>query len=141
MPPRTTSATISDAVGLLLDTHTFLWFIDDDPRLSMAAKARIGEPATRVLVSVVSLWEIVIKLGTGKLSLDRPIEELWPESLAVNDFEELDVTAQDVLAVASLPLHHRDPFDRLLVAQAITRQLQVVSADPAFDAYPVLRLW
>jgi PIN domain nuclease of toxin-antitoxin system len=141
MPPRTTSATISDAVGLLLDTHTFLWFIDDDPRLSMAAKARIGEPATRVLVSVVSLWEIVIKLGTGKLSLNRPIEELWPESLAVNDFEELDVTAQDVLAVASLPLHHRDPFDRLLVAQAITRQLQVVSADPAFDAYPVLRLW
>jgi PIN domain nuclease of toxin-antitoxin system len=141
MPPRTTSATICDAVGLLLDTHTFLWFIDDDPRLSMAAKARIGEPATRVLVSVVSLWEIVIKLGTGKLSLDRPIEELWPESLAVNDFEELDVTAQDVLAVASLPLHHRDPFDRLLVAQAITRQLQVVGADPAFDAYPVLRLW
>jgi PIN domain nuclease of toxin-antitoxin system len=128
-------------VGLLLDTHAFLWFIDDNSRLSMVAKERIADPAPRVLVSVVSLWEIVIKLGTGKLSLDRPIERLWPESLAVNHFEELEVTARDVLAVASLPLHHRDPFDRLLVAQAITRQLQVVSADPAFDAYPVSRIW
>ncbi len=67
---------------LLIDTHAFLWFIDDDPRLSPSASERIGDPAERVLVSVVSLWEIVIKLGTGKLSLDRPPAELWPESLA-----------------------------------------------------------
>ncbi len=63
-------------MALLLDTHTFLWFIDDDPRLSATAQQRIGDPGARVLVSLVSLWEIVIKLGTGKLSLDRPVEDL-----------------------------------------------------------------
>jgi PIN domain nuclease of toxin-antitoxin system len=128
-------------VALLLDTHTFLWFIDDDPRLSATARERIGESGERVLVSLVSLWEIVIKLGTGKLSLDRPIEELWPESLRDNAFEVLNITAEHLLAVASLPLHHRDPFDRLLIAQAVTEGLPVVGADSSFDAYPVQRIW
>ena len=72
---------------LLLDTHTFLWFIDDDPRLSPTAVRHIQDPDERVLVSVVSAWEIVIKQGTGKLTLERAITELWPESLAKNAFE------------------------------------------------------
>ncbi|MBA4158850.1 MAG: type II toxin-antitoxin system VapC family toxin [Gemmatimonadetes bacterium] len=128
-------------MALLLDTHAFLWFIDDDPRLSPTAAEQIGDPAARVLVSVVSLWEIVIKLGTGKLSLDRSPADLWPESLAANHFEALPVTAEHVLAVAPLPLHHRDPFDRLLLAQAVAEGLQVVSADTVFDRYPVERIW
>lgn len=128
-------------MALLLDTHAFLWFIDDDPRLSPTATQRISDPGVRVLVSVVSLWEIVIKLGTDKLSLDRSPAELWPESLAANHFEALPVTAGHVLAVAPLPLHHRDPFDRLLIAQAIEEGLQVVSADTVFDRYPVERIW
>ncbi|MDQ3607253.1 MAG: type II toxin-antitoxin system VapC family toxin [Gemmatimonadota bacterium] len=128
-------------MDLLLDTHTFLWFIDDDPQLSATAQQHIGDPGARVLVSLVGLWEIVIKLGTGKLTLDRPIEDLWPESLAENHFELLNVTTEHVLAVLSLPFHHKDPFDRLLIAQAATAGLPVVSADPVFDAYPVQRIW
>ena len=128
-------------MDLLLDTHTFLWFIGDDPRLSPAAARLIEDPGSRVRVSVVSAWEIAIKLGTGKLSLDRPLAEMWPESLAENDFEALDVRSEHVLQVVHLPLHHRDPFDRLLVAQAIAERLEVVSADPALDRYAVRRLW
>ena len=128
-------------MALLLDTHAFLWFIDDDPRLSPFAAERIGDPAERVLVSVVSLWEIVIKIGTGKLALDRPPVELWPESLATNNFEPLPVTSEHVLAVSPLPLYHRDPFDRLLIAQAIVEKLDLVSVDSAFDRYPVQRVW
>jgi PIN domain nuclease of toxin-antitoxin system len=94
-----------------------------------------------VRVSVVSAWEIAIKVGTGKLRLDRPLAELWRESLMENDFEALDVRSEHVLEVVHLPLHHRDPFDRLLVAQTITEDLEIVSADPALDAYPVRRIW
>jgi PIN domain nuclease of toxin-antitoxin system len=128
-------------VDLLLDTHTFLWFIDDDPRLSETAARHIGDPAARVLVSVVTAWEIAIKVSTGKLTLDRPLTRLWPESLAQNEFEILDVRSEHVMALSPLPLHHRDPFDRLLIAQAISDRLQLVSADAAFDAYPVERIW
>jgi PIN domain nuclease of toxin-antitoxin system len=118
-----------------------LWFINDDPRLSTTAADRIADPDERVLVSVVSAWEIIIKLGTGKLALDRPISELWPESIASNEFDVLNVTTDHVLALSPLPLHHRDPFDRLLIAQAIAEGHQIVSADTAFDACPVIRVW
>ena len=128
-------------MALLLDTHTFLWFIGDDPRLSPTASARISRSEERVMVSVVSAWEIVIKLGTGKLLLDQPIADLWRESLAVNEFEQLNVTSDHVFALEPLPLHHRDPFDRILIAQALAEGLQIVSADTAFDGYPVQRVW
>lgn len=128
-------------MGLLLDTHTFLWFIDDDSRLSPKATERIADPATRVLVSVINAWEITIKTGTGKLSLDRPLSELWPESIQENGFDVLDVTTAHVMALAALAPHHRDPFDRLLIAQAIAEGHDIVSADEAFDAYPIKRVW
>lgn len=126
---------------LLLDTHAFLWFIDDDPRLSPPAARCIGDADNRVAVSVVSAWEIVIKIRTGKLALGRPFADLWSESITANNLEVLDVTTSHVLALEPLPLHHRDPFDRLLVAQAITENLQLVSADSALDPYPVQRIW
>lgn len=128
-------------MDLLLDTHTYLWFINDDPRLSETAARHIENPAARVRVSVVTAWEIAIKVGTGKLVLDRPLARLWPESLAENDFDPLDVRSDHVMEVAPLPLHHRDPFDRLLIAQAIAERLMIVSADSVFDAYPVERIW
>ncbi|HEU4884012.1 MAG TPA: type II toxin-antitoxin system VapC family toxin [Longimicrobium sp.] len=128
-------------MGLLLDTHTYLWFVDGDPRLSPTAIERIGDPDERVLVSVVSAWEIVIKLGTGKLVLSRPLDDLWLRSIAENEFDVLNVTTDHVLALSPLPLHHRDPFDRLLIAQAIAEDHQIVSADTALDAYPVTRIW
>lgn len=128
-------------MGLLLDTHTYLWFIDADARPSTSAAARIGNPDERVLISVVSAWEIIIKLGTGKLVLSRPLEELWPESISQNEFDVLNVTVDHVLALSPLPQHHRDPFDRPLIAQAIAEGHQIVSADTAFDAYPITRIW
>lgn len=128
-------------MALLLDTHTFLWFINNDPRLSPAAARRIGDADERVFLSVVSAWEIVITMGTGKLALSRPLPDLWRDSILRNDFEVLDVAATHVFALEPLPLHHRDPLDRLLIAQAIADDLELVSADAAFDAYPVTRVW
>lgn len=92
-------------------------------------------------MSVVTAWEIVIKLGTGKLTLDRPLAEIWAESMPANDFTILNVTSEHVLLLERLPHHHRDPFDRLLIAQAIAEGLDLVSADSAFEAYPVHCIW
>jgi PIN domain nuclease of toxin-antitoxin system len=85
--------------------------------------------------------DIVIETATGKLVLSQPIREFWPESLARSGFEALNVSIDHVFSVSGLRLHHRDPFDRILVAQAVAERLQIVSADPAFDAYPVVRIW
>lgn len=128
-------------MGLLLDTHAYLWFVAGDPRLSTTAAQRIGDPGERVLVSVLVAWEIAIKQGTGKLVLNHRLQDLWPRSIAENEFDVLNVTTDHVLALAPLPLHHRDPFDRLLIAQAIAEDHQIISADTAFDAYPITRIW
>lgn len=128
-------------MALLLDTHAFLWFINDDARLSRHAAERIGDPAERVVVSVVTAWEITIKMSIGKLTLDRPLVRLWPESIEANSFDELDVIAAHIFALEALPLHHRDPFDRLLIAQARAEALTIVSADKVFDDYDVSRIW
>lgn len=128
-------------MALLLDTHTFLWFINDDARLSRRAAEQIGDPAERVVLSVVTAWEITIKTSIGKLALDRALDRLWPESIAANSFDELNVTAGHIFALNALPLHHRDPFDRLLIAQAVAEGFTIVGADSAFDAYGVSRIW
>ena len=125
---------------LLLDTHTFLWFIDDNPQLSQKGKALL-EADNELLLSIASLWEIAIKLSLGKLTLEMPTEVLMIQQLTRNDIDVLPITVAHLVIVSTLPLHHRDPFDRLLIAQAIVEQIPIVSADPMFDAYPVQRLW
>jgi len=125
---------------LLLDTHTFLWFIDDNPQLSQKGKTLL-EADNELLLSIASLWEIAIKLRLGKLTVAMPIEVLMTHQLTQNDIELLPITVAPLIVVSTLPLHHRDPFDRLLIAQAMVEQMPIVSADPAFDAYPVQRLW
>ena len=125
---------------LLLDTHTFLWFLDDSPQLSQKGKALL-EADNELLLSVASLWEIAIKLRLGKLTVAVPIEVLMTQQLTQNDIALLPITVAPLIVVSTLPLHHRDPFDRLLIAQALVEQMPIVSADPAFDAYPVQRLW
>lgn len=125
---------------LLLDTHTFLWFIDDSPQLSQKGKTLL-EADHALLLSIASLWEIAIKLRLGKLTVEMPTEVLMTQQLTRNDIDVLPITVAHLLVVSTLPLHHRDPFDRLLIAQAIVEQIPIVSADPAFDAYPVQRLW
>lgn len=126
---------------LLLDTHTFLWFIMGSPNLSAVARALIEDAANEKFVSVASLWEIGIKLSIGKLTLSAPFDVLIPQQLTLNGFELLNIEMGHAAAVAALPFHHRDPFDRLLIAQAAVEHMSLVSVDTMFDAYPVARLW
>jgi PIN domain nuclease of toxin-antitoxin system len=125
----------------LLDTHSFIWFIGGSERLSARARALIEERENTMLVSVASLWEIAIKQGIGKLALDRPFAELIPEQLERQQIGVLGIDLHHLAELVLLPRHHRDPFDRLIAAQAIVERLPVISVDPALDAYGVQRLW
>lgn len=125
---------------LLLDTHTFLWFIEDSPKLSAEAKALLESEAD-LLLSIASIWEMAIKISIGKLSLPSPFEEFVSQQLYKNTIGLFPIRLDHLALVSTLPFHHRDPFDRLLIAQAITEQYPIVSIDDKFDAYLVRRLW
>jgi PIN domain nuclease of toxin-antitoxin system len=126
-------------VTLLLDTHAFLWWVGDDPRLSPRARRTITDAAC--VISVASCWEMSIKAGLGRLDVPRPIARFLQEQLEVNGFRVLPVSLEHAAAVAELPFHHRGPFDRLLAAQARHEDLGIVSADPIFRKYGVRRVW
>lgn len=126
---------------LLLDSHTLLWFVGNLPALSARAKSLIEDPANQKVVSLASCWEIAIKAATGKLRLAEPAAILLPREIAVNNFDLLPISLAHAMAVESLPMHHRDPFDRLLIVQAFLEGLTVVGADFAFDQYGVARAW
>jgi PIN domain nuclease of toxin-antitoxin system len=126
---------------LLLDTHCFLWFIVGNDRLSISARSAIENPDNQSLLSIASLWEIAIKSSLGKLTLAQPIEILIPQQLAVNGIDLLDINLQHTAIVSRLPFHHRDPFDRLLIAQAQVENIPIVSSDSNFDLYEITRLW
>ena len=126
---------------LLLDTHAFLWFISGDAALSGQARALIEDETNDKLVSIGSLWEIAIKNNIGKLPLAKPFGQLIPEQLQRGGFEVLGLTVEHTAKLAQLPLHHRDPFDRMLVAQCLAENLPLVSSDDALDAYGIKRLW
>jgi PIN domain nuclease of toxin-antitoxin system len=128
-------------VNLLLDTHALLWFVWDDSNLSSAAKALIEDPANQKLVSVVSCWEIAIKVGLKKLDLGEPAATFLPRELATNGFNLLGIALSHATLVESLPLHHKDPFDRLLIAQSVIEGLTLVGADSQFDSYGITRRW
>jgi PIN domain nuclease of toxin-antitoxin system len=128
-------------VTLLLDAHAFLWFVWDDPNLSANARVLIEEPANRKLVSVVTCWEIAIKVGLRKLSLGEPAATFLPRELNANGFGLFGIELAHATLVETLPPHHKDPFDRLLVAQAMIEKLSIVSADGVLDQYGVHRLW
>lgn len=126
---------------LLLDTHTFLWYCQDDPSLSASARALIEDPANRNLVSVAACWEIAIKSGLGKLSLGEPCKTYLPNALAATGFELLPITLHHAIGVESLPHHHRDPFDRMMASQVEAEAIAIVSCDVQFDPYGISRLW
>jgi PIN domain nuclease of toxin-antitoxin system len=128
-------------VRLLLDAHTLLWFVGDDPKLSPTAKALIDDPANDALVSVATCWEIAIKVGLKKLNLGEPATTFLPRELATNGIGLLGIDLTHATFVESLPLHHKDPFDRMFVAQSIIEKLPVVSVDAQLDAYGITRLW
>ena len=126
---------------LLLDTHTFLWLVGGDPRLSAAARALLDDSGNDLYLSIASPWELAIKVGTGKLTLARPVREYIETYLAPTRVTLMPVTMAHIGVVATLPRHHGDPFDRLIISQAIAENVGVVSVDPAFDAYPIVRRW
>ncbi len=128
-------------MNVLLDTHAFLWFCQDDPSLSATARATMEDPLNRKLVSVTSCWEIAIKTGLGKLHLGEPSGTYIPNALARTGFELLPIKLSHATAVESLPLHHKDPFDRLLVVQAIIEVMPIISVDAVLDSYGVTRIW
>jgi len=128
-------------VRLLLDTHAFLWFLLDDPKLSAKADALISDPNNDIEVSPASYWEIAIKISLNKYSLPEPYQVFMEREIASNDFRILPIEPKHTSALTNMPFHHRDPFDRLIIAQAMVENIAVVSGDPAFDSYSVVRLW
>lgn len=126
---------------LLLDTHTVLWFWWNDPRLSAKATANICDPSNRKLVSPATAWKVAIKVSLKKLDNGGPYRGFFPQHMLRNNFEWLPIADEHLTAIVTLPFHHKDPFDRMLISQALIESIPLVGADPAFDAYGVTRIW
>ena len=128
-------------MNLLLDTHTLLWFALNDPQLSVRAMGLIKDPKNTKVVSPASYWEIAIKISVRKYALSQPLEAFMRRAIDLNGFKYLHIEPRHTAALIALPYHHRDPFDRLLIAQAMVEGLSIVGGDVAFDAYPITRIW
>ena len=126
---------------LLLDTNALVWFYLDDPQLSATAKAAIVDPANQSFVSPASYWELAIKVSIGKYVLKESFADFLQHAVFDNGFTIVPIETKHAVVVASLPFHHRDPFDRLLVAQANVDGLHLVSTDKILDQYPITRVW
>jgi len=122
---------------LLLDSHTFLWWVKDDPALGRRARAAIADADNECFLSHASVWEMAIKASLGKLRLPSTVERFVVEHCEANSFHLLSITLAHIAAVEGLPFHHRDPFDRLLVAQARHETMTLVSRDPSLKGYGV----
>lgn len=126
---------------LLLDTHAFIWMTLEPEALSRLARAEIVRPQATKYVSIVSLWEIAIKTGLGKMHFDVPMQQLLDEFDRVGALHRLPIESAHLLRYTVLPMHHKDPFDRMLVAQALADDLTLVSGDESLDRYGVTRVW
>jgi len=126
---------------VLLDTHAVIWWVDQDSLLSITSHAAIADPENELLVSAATVWEIAIKLGMEKLSLSMPYRQWMNQALAGLQASLLPITVAYAERQLELPSHHRDPFDRLLIAQALVEEVAVVSADATFEQYGVTRIW
>ena len=126
---------------MLLDTHTLLWAFTGDGRLGSAAAAALLDQDNRPFLSIASLWEMTTKLSLGKLRLQHDWYPVVEREMAANGIRLLAIEPGHCLAVERLPFHHRDPFDRMLVAQAQVEDMSVLSRDPRLDAYGIVRIW
>lgn len=123
----------------LLDTHIFIWFVMGDPRISVSMRSQIENNEN--LLSIASVWEMAIKHSIGKLNFGLAFNEFIEQQIIRNGIELLPITIDHITVVATLSLHHRDPFYRLLIAQALGENIPLVSADKIFDAYSIKRVW
>jgi PIN domain nuclease of toxin-antitoxin system len=126
---------------LLLDTHAVVWFYLDDPHLSGPAKIAIMAPANEKWVSPATYWEVAIKTSIGKYVLSQPYENFWNNAIEANGFQILPILPRHTALLTTMPYHHRDPFDRLIIAQAQEEGMAIVSADTIIDTYGVSRIW
>lgn len=124
---------------VLIDTHVFLWGLQDEAKLSRKVSSLL--PVAEVWISVASIWEIITKVQTGKLELPAPVGGYLTKKLSENGILLLQINFEHVKRLEGLPLHHRDPFDRMLVAQSIEERIPLVTADPLFTRYPIERVW
>jgi PIN domain nuclease of toxin-antitoxin system len=124
-----------------LDTHTFLWFINGNPKLSNQVKARIEASENNRYLSIASLWEIAIKVNIGKLKLDLSFDDLFDKHIQDNAINLIDICPKHLDVLLTLPFHHKDPFDRLIIAQAIAENIIILSKDGMFGEYDIKRYW
>ena len=126
---------------VLLDTQAFLWWASGSARLSARAAELIADPSSTILVSVASAWEIAIKSAVGRLELEAPADAYVPDRLRAHGFEPLAIELSHALRAGSLPRHHGDPFDRLIVAQGQVEDMPIITADPLLGLYDVETVW
>ncbi|MCE7040611.1 type II toxin-antitoxin system VapC family toxin [Dyadobacter sp. CY312] len=127
-------------MNFLLDTHAFLWFINGDAELSKEARDIIENSENTKFISIATFWEIAIKINIGKLQLDMPFQELEYHA-SINGFRLLPITFRHTNKIINLPLHHKDPFDRIIIAQASCDNLSIIGKDPYFQDYDVNMSW
>lgn len=125
----------------LLDTHTLLWFLSGDESLSQTARQLIENEANQIFVSIASLWEITIKSSLSKLELASSLEQMLVDKLLENDIQTLVISVHHLMGVHNLPFYHRDPFDRLIVAQSLIEKMPIIGKDVIMDNYGVQRIW
>ncbi|MEA5626690.1 type II toxin-antitoxin system VapC family toxin [Nostoc sp. UHCC 0251] len=126
---------------VLLDTHTLIWFFQGNENFSDKMRLLIENENNEKLISIVSVWEMSIKQSIGKLKFSSPIKTFIEQKLALNDFNLLNINLDHIDVITTLPLQHRDPFDRILIAQAMVEKIPIISVDTVFDAYSITRLW
>lgn len=127
-------------MDLLLDTHAFIWFLNGDDQLPISVKSQIADSSNKCFVSIASMWEIAIKVNLGKLDLQGPFNQI-ADFLRENDIELLPITFEHIQLLLTLEFHHRDPFDRIIVAQALMEKLKIATKDEVFYKYMTDILW
>ena len=125
---------------LLLDTQAFIWFVENDRYLPHKVKNAIEMPQNTIIISIASLWEMTIKISIGKLKLNFRLEEMF-EQISNNGFTLLPILPKHLIQLSTLPMYHNDPFDRLIIAQAKSENMPVVTSDDKFSEYSITRIW
>lgn len=125
----------------IIDTHTLLWIVTDDTKLSKKAKNIYLNSKNYIFFSIISIWEMAIKISLKKLSIDLSLQDFIKKHIKGNDIRILNIELQHILLLENLHYHHRDPFDRLIISQAIKENIPIISSDKLFDSYPIKRIW
>ena len=125
---------------ILLDTHAFIWFVEDDSQLTDSTKRIIEKHTNEIYLSIASIWEIAIKMQLKKIDIKKTIEEII-DLVPLNGFELLPILPEHIIKLTTLDFHHRDPFDRIIISQGLAENQEIVSRDKIFDDYGVKRIW